>query len=371
MGGAERQAFELAKRLNRERYTLTFFVLHDEGEFKSSFQEISGLRLVILRARTPLGTLLRVIREIHQNKIQIVHSFLYATHVYSLLARCLYPRIRLIIGLRDSLTDPWLGYDSQPWHLRKRAMDLCLSGLCRMADVYLANSEAAKAVYENRAGPGVVVIPNGIDTQRFTPDFSARVLLRSLLGVPVDAYLVGIIANFSVYKDYPTFIRAAKEIAKENDNVHFVSIGNYCTSSGSEAKEMVRENGLSPKFHFLGMRTDIDKLIPGLDILCSSSISEGFSNAIAEAMACGIPCVVTDVGDSRKIVADAGIVVPVSSHTALADGVISLLNMEQNKLQVFRNSARQRIVDCFSVERMVLDHQQIYQSLVMNTASTS
>lgn len=363
IGGAERQALELAKGLDPREYRLTLFVLHDEGELKNEFQSIAELRIVILNAKTALGTLLHLVHEVRGNEIHVLHSFLYATHVYSLITKLLYARVRVIVGLRDSMADPWLDCNSRPWHLRDRAMDICLEYLSQLADAHLANSEAGKTLHLRAAKSEVIVIPNGIDTQRFHPDTRSRQALRSAIGVPANAYLVGIVANYSIHKDYPTFIRAAQALSKEVVDVHFVSIGNCSSQTGMTVKDMVRQAGLSSRFHFLGTRKDVEELIPALDVLCSSSTSEGFSNSIAEAMACGVPCVVTDVGDSRKIVGDTGVVVPPSDHRALAHGVRSLLCIENNQFQALRNAARLRIVERFSVDRMVREHQRVYRAL--------
>lgn len=369
IGGAERQVLELAEHLDKRKYEVVVIALHGDGELKERFHSLPNLQVVSLEGKYPLAVLYRLAGVLRRNEIQILHSFLTATNIYSLFARLFLPQVKVIVGLRDSLPDFYMGYSSLKWRTKLWLLEFCLSRLRHLGDLYVSNSEAGKILYERKLRVQVAVVPNGINTNRFGPDPAARDVLRGAVGAPNGAKLVGILANFTIYKDYPTFVRAAKIITDKVQSVHFVSIGNDRTDAGAFVKTLVQEQGLRPLFHFLGTRGDVPELLPGLDVLCSSSMSEGFSGAIAEALACGVPCVVTDVGDSRKIVGETGIVIPAGDYKALAAGVVTLLNMNATEMQTLRSAARQRIVENFGTTRMATEHEHLYELLLTKACS--
>jgi glycosyltransferase involved in cell wall biosynthesis len=364
IGGTERQVLELAKHLDRRKFEVVVIALRGDGDLKAPFHSLPDSQVVTLEGRHPLQVLFRLMGVIRKSQIQVVHSFGTATNIYSLLAGCFSRRVKVIIGLRDSLPDFYFGHTSPLWRSKMWMLEFCLNHLCGFGDLFVSNSEAGKGLYEGKLGVRVVVVPNGIDTDRFRPDPAARGLLRGAVGAPPTAKLVGILANCSIYKDYPTFVRAAKIIADRVRDVHFISIGEERTVEGAAAKGLVRQSGLEDVFHFLGTRRDVPELLPGFDVMCSSSVTEGFPNAIVEAMACGVPCVVTDVGDSRKIVGDAGIVVFPKNPESLATGVAALLNLDPAEKERLCSQARKRVVQNFDVAEMANEHAHLYASLL-------
>jgi glycosyltransferase involved in cell wall biosynthesis len=338
--------------------------LRGDGELKERFSSLPNLQVVTLAGKHALAVFFRLADVIRRNEIQVLHSFLTATNIYSLFARLFFSHVKVIIGLRDSVPDFYMGYSSVKWRTKLWMLDFCLSALCRLGDLYVSNSEAGRILYERKLQTKVVVVPNGIDTDRFRPDPAARELLRSAVGLPESAKLVGILANCTIYKDYPTFVRAAKIIVDRVQNVHFISIGEDRTPNGAAAKELVQQSGLENVFHFLGTRRDVPELLAGLDVMCSSSVTEGFPNAIIEGMACGVPCVVTDVGDSRRIVGDSGVVVPPGEPESLAAGVLDLLDLDQAEKQRLSSGARERVVQNFDVAAMANRHAHLYELLI-------
>lgn len=172
------------------------------------------------------------------------------------------------------------------------------------------------------------VIANGVDTTRFTPDHVAGARVRAALGIPLSAFVVGMIARVDPLKDHDTFLAAIATDADRNDRTWYVLAGSD-TGPGSANRHgaldarvaaLVRDHpALGDRIVRLGERHDVGDLINACDVVTLTSRSEGSPNAIAEAMACGVPCVVTDVGDAAVLVGDSGIVVPVGQHGGIAD----------------------------------------------------
>ncbi|MGC2743994.1 MAG: glycosyltransferase [Candidatus Angelobacter sp.] len=206
-----------------------------------------------------------------------------------------------------------------------------------------------------------VIIPNGFDCQILRPDDAARRVVRAELGVTDDTVLIGLVARYHPMKDHPGFLQAAGRVVRSHPRVRFVLVGAGVSSTQCELVEAVRQNGLHDHTILLGERSDIPRLNNALDIACSASAwGEGFSNAIGEAMACGVPCAVTDVGDSAYIVGDTGLVSPPREPEALADAIVRLIDIGRIGRQQLGAKARRRIETEFGLPAIVQRYEDIY-----------
>jgi glycosyltransferase involved in cell wall biosynthesis len=208
-----------------------------------------------------------------------------------------------------------------------------------------------------------VWIPNGIDVQTFRPDPDLPSSIRRELDLAPESFLIGLVARFDPMKDHVTFLRAAGLLSPAYVNVHYVLAGEGVDASNRSLVDQIRNENLSGRVHLLGRRMDTPRLMAGLDIMSSSSSGEGFPNTIAEGMACGLPCVVTDVGDAAFLVGDTGIVVPPKNPAALADGWRRVIHLSPEDRQRLGNAARLRIEQEFSLAKTVQAYQRLYQSL--------
>lgn len=221
------------------------------------------------------------------------------------------------------------------------------------------NSESGRAFAIGRGFPAskIKLVSNGVDTERFRPDAALRRDQRRKLGLGKDDIAVGVLARLNATKDYPTFLRAAGQMAPRAPRARFL-----CVGSGPELEALERLAngvGIADRVQFTG-EVDPASALNAFDIACSPSVTEGFSNAIAEAMACGLPCIVTDVGDSALIVGDRGTVVPPSSPATLAQAIQQAIRVLDEHDP---SKPRQRIVDEFSIDRMVDRTVEVFRQL--------
>jgi glycosyltransferase involved in cell wall biosynthesis len=229
-------------------------------------------------------------------------------------------------------------------------------------------SESSRSEQLNCGYPAdkVLVIPNGVDTARFKPERGRYLELRNELGVSPDVVLFGAAGRLHSQKDYPNLIRAAGQIANGCPDSHFVFCGEGITVNNPEIRAMVEVTGYPDRFHLLGQRDDVPRFMAGLDVFLSCAcFGEGFPNVISEAMACGVPCVVTDIGDSALIVGDTGRVVPIGQPAALAEAALELQRQGRSHLQKLGAAAQRRISDCFSLTRMVDAYRRLYSETVL------
>jgi glycosyltransferase involved in cell wall biosynthesis len=209
----------------------------------------------------------------------------------------------------------------------------------------------------------MTVIPNGFDIERFRPDATARAWLIEQLGLSHEVALIGFVARFDPMKDHATFFRAASSLAAAEDSVHFVLAGDGMVASNAQVSVLM-DSGIRDKVHLLGRREDVPRLLAALDVATSTSAyGEGFSNAVGEAMACAVPCVVTDVGDSAWIVGDTGIVVPPGSPERLAEAWQRMLDMGREGRKKLGERARTRVVQRFEIGNVVRRFEDFYLGL--------
>jgi len=209
-----------------------------------------------------------------------------------------------------------------------------------------------------------VLIPNGFDCEVFRPDEDARQAVRQELGIGNSAVLVGLIARYHPMKDHASFLHAAGLVAKAHPSVFFLLAGNGVTVEQPALLKIISEHQLPGRVFLLGERSDMPRLTAALDILCSSSWAEAFSNTIGEAMACAVPCVVTDVGESASIVADTGLVVPPRTPQALAEAISQLIEAGSGRMRQLGEAARGRIEREFSLPVIAQCYERLYSERI-------
>ena len=209
----------------------------------------------------------------------------------------------------------------------------------------------------------MVYIPNSVDVNRFKPDPESRMILRSELGLSSEIQIIGYIARYHPQKDHATFFNAANLLLEKMENTHFVLVGDQMDAVNPEIQRYMISNIKPSHFHFLGRRTDIPMITAGLDVATlSSSGDEAFPLTVVEAMACGIPCVATDVGEINEMIGSSGIIVPTQNPYALSKGWLNILTHNPDERAVLGRVARDRVLDFFTMETMAKRYIKVYYS---------
>lgn len=276
IGGAERQILELAKGLDKARWDVLILTNYINPFVRT---DLFGLKIVIINKGCKLLYPLQLLATLYREKPSILCVYLVSAQAYALIVRIFVPGIKLVFSIRDAI-------DYSIYHGRRgRLIRLLLEKSTSFVHRYIFNSVAGRREKSFFPDGKSRVIPNGIDTHHFAPDQFARSYLAREANIDINGQFVGIVANFSIYKGYDVLIHAARKVVSLVPDVHFIAIGNHETALGREMKRLVNELHLASAFHFLGVRTDVNKLLPGIDVICSSSVTEGFSNAICEGRA--------------------------------------------------------------------------------------
>lgn len=356
-GGAQRQLIVLALGLKVSGYDVHVVVFYPGGAFEADLSG-RGVPIHVLGKHgrwDAIGFFLRLANCLRRLQPDVVYSFMDVPNILAVMVKPLLAGTRIVWGVRASNMDlsryDWLS--RLAYVLERR--------LARFSDRIIANSHAGKryAVANGFPEDKIVVIPNGIDTDYFRPDPEGRRQVRAEWELGEHEILVGLVGRLDPMKDHPLFFEAASNIARVRRDVRFVCVGGGPADYAAALKQRAAALGLTNQLIWVGARDDMPVVYSALDMAASSSsFGEGFSNTIAEAMACGVPCVVTDVGDSALIVGDTGSVVPSGDHSALAAAIQRLIALSHEERRVQGEAYRARVVSEFGIDRLIQRTEQ-------------
>lgn len=351
IGGSERQVVTLAKSMAALGNEVHVAVVVSGGPLERDLAGVPRVQVHTLGGPGFTGRikyLFRLRALLKSNRFDAVYGFLPTPNLALLVARSIRHRPLIAWGVRSSDLDLSQYRSRVKWAMRLEKW------LSRFSDRIITNSQAALKEYRQKGYPHskLVHVPNAIDVDRFKRDPGARKSVRNELGFPDDAPLIGLFARLHPMKDHLTFLRAAQILVASTPGVRFICAGGTSAEYSIHERRIkanASEMGLDDNVLWLGPRNDPERLMAACDITTLTSISgEGFPNSVAESMACGIPCVVTNVGDAAVIVAEHSAPVPRGVPTELAETWKSFLDRDQVQKDQTAVDARQSIVERFS-----------------------
>ncbi len=292
-------------------------------------------------------------RLIRRQKPDLIQTWLYHADLAATLALQLSGRRRmtsLIWGLRCS--DMHAGHATP----RHRLILRCLAFLSRRPELIISNSSSGVRVH---AAAGYrpkrwLVIPNGFRTQEFAPNPQQRAKMRAELGLAETDFAVVLCARVAPMKDHQTFVHAAEIFARQMPHGRFVLIGRNTDRTNTGLDRAIRDSAIADRFLRLGERDDVAAILPAMDLATvTSAFGEGFPNVLGEAMATGIPCVASAVGDAAEVIGDTGIVVPTRDPQATAAAWLEMFNKGPQGRGELGLIARRRIEQEFTMASVV------------------
>jgi len=360
-GGAEVMLQKLARTLQQRSHDVSVVSLTTDVPIGLEMQA-DGIPVLALGGRAGMllpHQLWRLLRAYREFRPDIVHSWMYHANVLAqtLLVWSLQRRPGLVTSVRGAMHAP------RQQKLTLRAVRRIDARMSHRADAIVFNSRRSAAQHAALGydASKMTVIPNCFDTNQYRPQPAERARIRSELGCG-DGVLIGLVARFERLKNHRLFLQAARSVADRCPEVSFLLAGRGCDRENRQLMQWVAELGLGGRTHALGERRDIAAIDNALDVAVCSSVSESFPNAIGEAMACGVPAVVTDVGDCPQLVGDTGRVVPADSPDALADAIVELANLPREARAALGARARARVSGEFSVERIAQRYMDLYDT---------
>jgi len=360
VGGTENMVFQAASSLNREKYDISVCCIKGRGYFGDRLEERNipvyylgmGEKANLLVAFQFFGILARLSKLLKKLETDILHCYLFRANFIGRLAGKLAGVPVIIASIRG-------GTGEKSYHF----------WLYRLTDKFvnmvIANSELGRKftiekshINENR----IITIHNGIDISSFKLNCNNE-KLQAELGIKQGDRIIGAVGRLHRIKGHVFFIRAAAMVAAKYNDVKFVIVGDG--EMLAELKDEVQKLGISGRVIFTGERKDIGGLIPIFEIFVLPSLSEGISNAVIEAMACGKPVVATNVGGTPELVGDkkTGLLVPSENPETMAGAISWLLNNREKALEMGKNG-RKVIEEKFSLPVMITKTEAVYEELL-------
>jgi glycosyltransferase involved in cell wall biosynthesis len=368
-GGAETMLYKLLAKMDRQRFSAEVVSLSSGGDVRQMIETIDipvrSLDMPASVAAAPAG-LWQLRAILRAQPRAVVQSWMYhADLLGGLAARSC--GLRVLWDLQAGHLEP-----STTRRTTLLTIKLCAALSGRVPAQIICCGHTPRQIHINLGydPDRIVVIPNGVDVSRFKPDSSARLEVRRELGLPDDARLIGMAARFDPQKDHRNLIQATGRLTGAHRiDAHVVLFGKDLTPGNQELAEVIRAAGYSLNIHLLGQRSDPARLLAACDLSClSSAYGEGLPNAVLEAMACGVPCVVTDVGDSGWAVGDTGRVVPPRSPEVLAAALAELLSLPADERQRLGDAARARVSEHFEIGAIVDRYHALYEAVAAGRA---
>jgi len=363
IGGAEISLLKLVSNLSKDKFSNEVISLTNAGPVAVRLQHF-GVKVRALGMRrgsiNPI-VVLKLARMLRKARPNIVQTWMYHADLIGGVAAKLAGRYPVIWNIRQSNLDPVHSKRTTMWTAK-----IC-AGLSRyLPSRIVCCAQSAQRIHVNLgyAGERMVVIPNGIEMDVFKPNPRTRITVRTELGVDEGTILIGLVARFDPQKDHETFVTAAGILHKEFPSVRFLLCGPGIVRENKQLMQWLQSSGIADRGLVLGERNDIARVMTALDIATSSSAyGEGFPNAVGEAMACGVPCVVTDVGDSGLLVGDPDRVVPPRRPESLAAAWRKVLSMDKTVRAEVGQAARRWMEDQFDIVAITRRYEELYEQV--------
>ena len=371
-GGAEAVLYRLCSE-DKSSNIHTVISLTEESKYGPLLQEkgIQVHRLGMPRGRVALSGILKLYRLIRDLKPDVVQTWMYHADLIGGLVARLAGANKIYWGIRATSLET----GKSNWRTIVVAhINALLSRWLPTGIVCCA--ERAQQTHQQLgfAVDRFIVIPNGYNLNYFKPDSEGRKRLRAELEISEQTLLLGCVGRFDPQKDHHNLLAALAIIKQNGVLFRCILVGRGLNTDNTQLVSWINQYDLQDAVILLGQRTDIPAVMNTLDLhILSSSYGEAFPNVVAEAMACGTPCVVTDVGDAAYIIGHTGWVAPPSDASLLADAIHSALvsysNHDEWKLR--RVTARNRVVETFSLEKMIAAYHSVWKEDTKTTPSAA
>jgi len=353
IGGAEHMLFRLLQRNDPERYAPAVLTLVTPASLKEQFKALGyPLHTLGMRPSAPMPTAILKLRQIIRDyRPDLIQAWMYHSNLAATLGNYLAGTDAPVLwNIRHSLHDLKL---EKP--LTRAVIRLCarLSKQPR-AIIYNARNSVAQHQAIGFTSDHSVLIPNGFDCDVFRPRPELRGAIRAEIGVAENSPLIGMIARYHPMKDPFNLFKAFAILRRVRPEARLVIAGRYFDENNVRVNRAITELGLGDGIRLLGCRNDIPRILEALDVVAlPSAWGEGFPNVIGEAMATGIPCVATDIGDSAAVISAYGRIVPPRNPEALAAALNDILDLEPEARLQLGAKARGHITTHFELGNIV------------------
>ena len=352
-GGAEEVMYSLSVALPKEKY-IPIVCSFENGPMADRLKE-KGIEIVIMKKRSPYdpSLILRLALFIKRKHIRLIHTHLLRSHLYGWIAAKLVG-IPIIITIHGKcILYRRHGRSIFPFIANHSNRVICVSNNMR--------DEIVKELKLSTSN--LITIYNGVNFERFSKT-KQNADLRKDLNIGLFDPIMGSVGSLRQVKDYPRLLQSAAIVLKEFPEAKFIIVGDGPLKKS--LKFRVKCLKLEKNLFFLGWRTDIPALLSLFDVFVLSSLDEGISISILEAMTSSKPVVATNVGGNPEIVEEGktGFLVPPEKPAKLAEAIIKLLRNKELR-EIMGRNGKKRVEEKFSLEIFLSKYLKIYDELIV------
>lgn len=364
IGGAEAMLHKLLLNMDRTKFENVVISMMDKGFFGLELEkeDIKVFELCMRRGKPDLLKINKLIKIIKEENPDIIQTWLYHADFLGLILKIFFKDIKLIWNIRCS------NIDFRQYSPITAIIVKTLSAFSGKPDAVIVNSNSGKKFHQQLGyKPKVwVTINNGFDLNKFSPISSEeKLILRVNMGLNANDIIIGMVARYDYMKGHDLLLEAVDILinSKGCQFIKFVLVGKGIDEYNDKLLAKLDKFGFRDRFVMMGERKDVHKIIPVFDIYISSSLGEGFPNVIGEAMACQVPCVVTDVGDCAVLVGKYGEVVPPQNADLLAQGLVKMILKSEKDRNEIGMRSRAFIKENYTIESISKDYQRLYEKI--------
>ncbi|MCL4462927.1 MAG: glycosyltransferase [Firmicutes bacterium] len=363
VGGAENMLYKLLSCMERDNFSAEVVSLTDIGPVGEKIQALGvPVRAMGMKRGVPKPLAVwRLSRSLRKSRPDLIQTWMYHADLLGGIAARLVGGFPVVWGVHHSNLALQANKRTTIWTAMACAR---LSRYLPIRIVCCAEASRRLHAELGYAAEKLQVIHNGFDLAAFQPDESARLSVRRELGISDTALLTGLVGRFDRQKDHGNFVQTAAIVSARFPEAQFLLCGQGVVRENAELAGWIEAAGIGSRCHLLGQRDDVPRLLAALDIAVSSSLGEAFPLAVGEAMACAVPCAVTDVGDSALLVGDTGRVAMSANPEALAKACGELLEMSAESRSLLGAAARRRIQENFDLLHTASMYDKLYREVL-------
>jgi glycosyltransferase involved in cell wall biosynthesis len=359
-GGAEGVLFRLVNNNSSNKHYIISF---SKGGFyaqKLRKNKIKIYSLDFTNIKNVFFSIYKIKKIFNEIKPDILQTWLYHADLIGGFIGKISGIKKICWGIRGS-------YEKELTSLRtKIIVKICSAFSYWIPDVIISNSKFAKKKHV-KSGYNkkiIYVIPNGFEIKKYLPNKNFFLKLLNINNnIPKNTIFLSMVARYDPHKDYLNLFNALNIIKCRGYKFYLVLIGSKFDNNNILLLKKIKQYNLLDNIFLLGERNDVLKILPNIDINILSSMSESFPNVIAEAMLAKVPCISTDVGDTKFIIGDTGWIVPRKSPLKLAKAICDAINKKKsfNKWNARKNNCHNRIANNFELKKMITRYDDIWK----------
>ena len=364
-GGAEKVLYDLVLNSDRSKFEHTVVSVSDLGYY-GEYLLSAGIECYQLKvAKFRLFRVFKIFKVIKNTSPDIIQSWMYHSNLFTVILKLIWHK-NIIWGIHSGGLFTEIGKKST---ILVRVLGALFSKVPTKI-IYCAESAAVEHLKDGYDKTKTKIITNGYDLTKYDKQSSELAnQIRRRFGINEDTLVIGSVGRFHPVKDHKNLLDALKVVKNSGKKFKLIMIGSNLDYKNQVLMKWIKDNGLVNDIHLLGVREDLEILYPVMDVCVLSSRSEAFPNVVCEAMASGVPCVVTDVGDAARIVGETGYVVPKQNPKILAEMIIKMIEIGKEERIQLGIRARKRMEENYSLPKMIMKYENLYLEIANNNIS--